>query len=91
MEVFMDDNVMLTVIELMVSIIIEGVILSMVFAYIANISSEKQNTHLKNEMSNIETQNKFIFEQICKNIENAKTEIISQIKESSYENGGKDK
>ncbi len=81
---------MLTVIELVISIIVEGVILSMIFAYIANISSEKQNQHLKSEMANIETQNKFSYEQIMKHIENAKTEIISQIKESSYENGGKD-
>ena len=33
-------------------------------------------------MGNIETQNKFIYDQIMNSIENAKTEIISQIKES---------
>lgn len=82
---------MLTVIELVISIIVEGVILSMIFAYIANQSSEKQNTHLKNEMSNIETQNKFQFEQVLLKIETCKAEIISQIKESNYENGGKEK
>lgn len=87
----MNDNIMLTVIELVISIIVEGVILSMIFAYIANQSSEKQNTHLKNEMSNIETQNKFQFEQVLLKIETCKAEIISQIKESNYENGGKEK
>jgi hypothetical protein len=83
--------VFLTLIEIMISLIVEGVILSMVFAYISNISSEKQNEHLKQEMSNIETQNKFTYEQILGNIEKAKTEIISQIKESAYSQKGGNK
>lgn len=78
----MNNNILLTVIELVISLIVEGVILSMVFAYIANMSSEKQDQNLKSEMANIETQNKFSYEQIMNSIENAKTEIISQIKES---------
>jgi hypothetical protein len=84
----MNEQVVLTVIEIFVGLIVEGVILSMVFGYISNKSSEKQNQHLKSEMANIETQNKFTYEQIMKNIDNAKTEIISQIKESAYENKG---
>ena len=83
---------MLTVIELGISLIVEGIILSMVFAYISNQSSEKQNQHLKEEMNNIETQNKFQYEQMLKVVEQAKTEIISQIKESAYNyKGGQNK
>jgi hypothetical protein len=78
----MTDQIMLSVVEILISIVIEGVILSMIFAFVANQTSEKQNNALKGEMANIETQNKFIYEQIIGKIETAKTEIISQIKES---------
>ncbi len=84
----MNEQILLTVIELVVSLIVEGIILSMVFAYISNQSSEKQNKHLKEEMNNIETQNKFQYEQMLNMVETAKTEIISQIKESAYDNKG---
>ena len=73
---------MLSVVEILISIVIEGVILSMIFAFISNQSSEKQASFLKAEMTSIETQNKFIYEQLMNQIESAKTEIISQIKES---------
>jgi type II secretory pathway pseudopilin PulG len=78
----MNTQIVLTVIEIVISLVIEGIILSMVFAYISNQTSEKQNKALKNEMSNIEIQNKFIYDQLNQKIETAKTEIISQIKES---------
>ncbi len=89
----MNEQILLTVIELVVSLIVEGIILSMVFAYISNQLSEKQNKHLKEEMNNIETQNKFQYEQMLKLVENSKTEVISQIKESVYNNkaGGQQK
>jgi hypothetical protein len=79
----MNNDILLTIIQIVFSLIIEGVILSMIFAFIANQTSEKQNKALKAEMSNIEVQNKFIYDQLKTEIENAKTEIISQIKESS--------
>jgi hypothetical protein len=78
----MNQQILLAVIEIGTSLIVEGIILSMIFAYISNQTSEKQNKALKNEMSNIEIQNKFIFDQLNTKIENTKTEIISQIKES---------
>jgi hypothetical protein len=84
----MNEQIVLSIAELFISLVVEGVILSMVFNYISNKSSEKQNQYLKSEMSNIETQNKFIYEQLMKNLENAKTEMISQIKESAYQNKG---
>lgn len=78
----MNQQILLAVIEIGISLIVEGIILSMVFAYISNQTSEKQNKALKNEMSNIEIQNKFIYDQLNRKIENIKGEIISQIKES---------
>lgn len=78
----MNNDIVLTIIQIVFSLIFEGIILSMVFAFIANQTSEKQNNALKTEMANIEVQNKFIYEQLLKSIENSKTEVISQIKES---------
>lgn len=84
----MNQQILLSIIELFIGLVVEGVILSMVFNFISNKSSEKQNQILQKEMSNIETQNKFAYEQIMKSVANAKTEIISQIKESAYEKKG---
>lgn len=78
----MTNQIMLSVVEMLTSIVIEGIILSMIFAFISNQSSEKQTSFLKAEMNNIESQNKFIYEQLMNEIESAKTEVISQIKES---------
>jgi uncharacterized iron-regulated protein len=87
----MPEQVYISIIEIFIGIVIEGVLLSMVFAFISNQTSEKQNATLKGEMANIETQNKFIYDQIINNIENAKTEIISQIKEANYDQKGGNK
>jgi uncharacterized membrane-anchored protein YhcB (DUF1043 family) len=78
----MNENIILTIIEFGASLIIEGIILSMIFNWIANKSTEKQQQNLQKEMSNIETQNKFIYEQLQQEIREAKTEMISQIKET---------
>jgi hypothetical protein len=83
----MSENIVLTVIELGVSLIIEGIILSMIFNWIANKETQKQEQSLRAEMNNIETQNKLIFEQLQQEIRQSKTELISQIKESAK--GGK--
>jgi len=83
----MSENIVLTVIELGASLIIEGIILSMIFNFIANKETQKQEQSLRAEMNNIETQNKLIFEQLQQEIRQSKTELISQIKESAK--GGK--
>ena len=70
-------------IELGVSLIVEGIILSMIFNWIANKETHKQEQSLQKEMNNIEIQNKFIYEQLQKEIRDTKTDLISQIKESS--------
>jgi len=84
----MSEQIYISIIEIFIGIVIEGVLLSMVFAFIANQTSEKQNGILKGEMSNIEAQNKFIYDQIMNKLENAKTETISQIKEANYHQKG---
>ena len=79
----MDNNIILTIIELVISLIVEGIILAMVFQWISNKSTEKQQQNLQTEMQNLEKQNRLDFESIMKAIHETKTEIISQIKESS--------
>jgi uncharacterized membrane-anchored protein YhcB (DUF1043 family) len=81
----MDNNIILTIIELVISLIVEGIILAMVFQWISNKSTEKQQQNLQTEMQNLEKQNRLDFESIMKAIQTTKTEIISQIKESSKE------
>jgi adenine-specific DNA methylase len=78
----MNQNITLTIIEFIASVLVEGIILSMIFNWIANKETEKQEQRLQQEMNNIETQNKFIYQQLQDEIRNAKREIISQIKES---------
>ena len=79
----MNQNIILAIIEFGASLIVEGIILSMVFNWIANNQNDKQQKSLQKEMNNIETQNKFIYEQLQNEIRDAKREIISQIKESA--------
>lgn len=79
----MNENIILTIIEFIASLIVEGIILSMVFNWISTKETDKQQKSLQKEMSNIETQNKFIYEQLQTEIREAKNDIISQIKESA--------
>lgn len=83
----MSENIILTIIELSISLIIEGIILSMIFNWIAGKETQKQRKSLQAEMRNIETQNKLIFEQLQQEIRLSKTELISQIKESTSKGG----
>jgi uncharacterized membrane-anchored protein YhcB (DUF1043 family) len=79
----MNQNIILTIIELLISIVVEGIILSMIFNWISNKETEKQQQHIQKEMSNIEIQNKFIYEQLQKEIRDSRNDLISQIKESA--------
>lgn len=79
----MNQNIVLTIVEFGASLIVEGIILSMVFNWISNKSTEQQQKNLQEEMNNIETQNKLIYEQLQSEVRMAKTEVISQIKESA--------
>lgn len=79
----MDKDATLTIIELIISILIEGVILAGVFTWISNKAQNRSEQKLNNEMNNIEKQNKFDFEQTMTAINQARLDIISEIKESS--------
>ena len=79
----MNQNVILTIIEFIASLLIEGVILTMIFNFISNKNQAKQQEFIATELNNIEKQNKFDFEQFQNSLQTAKQEIISQIKESA--------
>lgn len=79
----MNTAVLTAVIETTISIFIEGIILAFVFQHISNLAGDKQQQHLQTEMNNIEKQNKFDFEQLQKEIRDAKTDILNQIKETA--------
>lgn len=76
------ENLFLTVGELVISLIVEGVILGLIFQGISNKGTEKMQQHLKAEMNTIEQQNKFDFEQLQTEIRNAKADVIAEIKEA---------
>jgi len=84
----MNQNIILTIIEFGASLIVEGIILSMVFNWISNKETVKQQDNLQREMTNIEIQNKFIYEQLQQEIRDSKSDIISQIKESAASKKG---
>lgn len=77
--------VTLTVIEMAISLIIEGVILTMIFNWISDKAIEKQQENLQNEMQNLEKQNKFDFEQLQTEIRAASAQCINEIKETHAE------
>ena len=81
----MSETLYISIIETGIALIVEGIILAMVFNWIANKETAKQEANLKSELNNIETQNKFIYEQLQKEVYNSKTELISQVKESAKE------
>jgi uncharacterized membrane-anchored protein YhcB (DUF1043 family) len=86
----MSETVVLTVVEFVASLILEGVILGFIFQLIANREQKQQEQHLKDELNNIEIQNRANQEQLLQEIYQAKTEIISQIKEViNYDKGRK--
>lgn len=78
----MDQSIILTVIEFILSLILEGVILGFIFQQISNKSQDKQEKKLTNEMNNIETQNRHNTELIIEELKEIKIDLISQIKES---------
>ena len=79
----MNTAILSAVIETTVSIFVEGIILAFVFQHISNLATEKQEQNLKQEMNNIEKQNKFDFEQHQNQILAMRNDIINQIKESA--------
>lgn len=79
----MNQNIMLTLAEFGASLVLEGIILGIIFQMISNKSSEKQRQHLQTEMNTIERQNRHNIDLIMDELREVKSELISQIKESS--------
>lgn len=81
----MNNQIMLSIIEVFISLVIESTILAGVFSYLANKANEKQETQLKEEMHRIEEQNKLIFEQLQRQITLSTDHIINTIKETAQQ------
>jgi len=76
-----------SVIEVFISLVVESTILAGLFSYLANRANEKQEKKLQVELTKIEQQNKLIFKEITGQLNIARNDIISQIKESSKNAG----
>jgi len=83
----MNENILLTIVEFIASVLIEGIILTMVFQWLANKQNEKQQQNIAQEMNNIEKQNKFIYEQLQQEIRATKTDLLNQLKEQKEKEG----
>jgi len=81
----MSKDIILSIVDILTGIVIEGIILTMVFQWISNKSQEKQQQNLQREMQNIEKQNKFDFEQLQQEIRQCKQDILSEIKQYTQE------
>lgn len=84
-------SILLTLVEFLASLLIEGVILTFIFQHIATKIQNQSEQNLQKELQQVEQQNKVIFEQLQQEIRQAKTETISQIKESEFKKGGQTK
>ncbi len=76
-----------SLIEIFISLIVETIILGGLFTWISNKANQTMQKKVTDEMNNIETQNKFIYTELKGEIQNVKTDLLSQIKESK---GGSD-
>jgi hypothetical protein len=79
----MNENILLTIVELGASILIEGILLSWIFSHLSSKSQAKMETKLQDEMSTMEKQTKFDYEQLQMTINSVKSDIIAEIKESN--------
>jgi uncharacterized membrane-anchored protein YhcB (DUF1043 family) len=71
-----------SLIEIFISLVVETIILGALFTWVSNKASVKSEQNLKSELKKVEDQNKFDFQQLQSEIRSAKSDIISQIKES---------
>jgi hypothetical protein len=71
-----------SLIEIFISLIVETIILGGLFTWISNKTNSQMQQKLNDELKVIENQNKFDFEQLQGEIRQAKSDIISQIKET---------
>jgi adenine-specific DNA methylase len=77
-----------SLIEIFISLIVETIILGGLFTWISNKASQQMQQKITDEMNNIETQNKFIYQQTKMDMKTNRDDIMNQIKESAAKKGG---
>jgi gas vesicle protein len=81
----MTQNIIFSLIEIGISIIFESIILGLIFQQLSNRAVTDTKKALQTEMQKIEEQNKFDFEQLQKEIRNARNDVLAEIKEMKNE------
>lgn len=77
------NQITLTVMEVFISLVVESTILAGIFSYLSNRANEKQEQKLRDELTKIEQQNKLIYQELTKQIQLSRNDIIAEIKESA--------
>ncbi|HSW75675.1 MAG TPA: hypothetical protein VLG50_01415 [Candidatus Saccharimonadales bacterium] len=75
------NNLMFSIVEIFISLIVETIIMGGIFAWITNKASIKMEQKLQTEMKNIEDQNKLIFQELSQATKAARDDIIAELKE----------
>ena len=77
----MDKTIVISIVEFISGLILEGIILGFIFQMISNKSQEKQQTKLQNEMYRIESQNRHNTQLIMDDLKEVKDSIIHEVNE----------
>lgn len=75
-------DITFTLVEIFISLVVETMILGAVFTWVGNKSAQRTEQQIHNDLKNIEEQNKTDYNLLQNEIRLAKSELISQIKES---------
>jgi hypothetical protein len=79
-------DILFSLIEIFISLVVETIILGGMFTWISNKSSVKMEQKLHLEMKNIEEQNQLIYQELNTALKAARDDIISEVKEvTNYE------
>jgi nitrate/TMAO reductase-like tetraheme cytochrome c subunit len=72
-----------SLIEIFISLIVETIILGGVFTWVSTKTAQRNEQALKSELSKIENQNKLIYQELKREVESCRGDLLSQIKEST--------
>lgn len=75
-------DIMFSLIEIFISLIVETIILGGVFTFISNKNQQQAEQKLETEIKKIESQNKLIYQELTRQNKDNRDDILSQIKES---------
>ena len=78
----MDLNIQLSLIEIFVSLVLEGLILGFIFQKISSTSQDKTFEFIKEQLNSVHKQNRFDYEQLKNEIQQSRDDVISQLKEN---------